>query len=146
MIYGKLSIVGILTDIGNRPPQTWVDGSTDVPLAAMPSDKGPYTYDAVNQLAVFSQSGKDEVDKTTAKTILDSDRVQKALAVVIAAEFKRRRQWDMGMQTAVASASGATPAAVWNDFKARVAALPAAPDIEVSDVVAAVKAAIDAAT
>lgn len=53
-IYGKLSPQGILTDIistgdGSR---IWPDGSTDVLLVAMPAVSGPWTYDAVNKLAV----------------------------------------------------------------------------------------------
>lgn len=53
MIYGKLATTGLLTDIQYvAVPRTWTDGSTDVPLVAMPTFRGPCNYDAVNQVAI----------------------------------------------------------------------------------------------
>lgn len=49
---GKLHSDGSLTDIGNRTPQTYGDGSVDVALAAMPTTFGPWTYDAVGKVTV----------------------------------------------------------------------------------------------
>lgn len=50
-LYGKLNADGSLTDIAYREAVTWPDGA-EVPVAAMPADSGPWTYDAIAQAAV----------------------------------------------------------------------------------------------
>lgn len=52
-LFGKLSPTGVLSDIQNITAlRTWADGSTDVPLATLPTTFDPWTYDAANKLAV----------------------------------------------------------------------------------------------
>lgn len=65
MIHGRLDgVTGQLTDMSYRE-LTYQD---DVPLDAMPSDVfGPWTYDAVNRLAVYAGPTQDELDKATLK-------------------------------------------------------------------------------
>lgn len=70
MIYGKLSPSGELSSIATREPTTWDDGSTDVPLVAMPDGFGPFTYDASNRVAVPPTA--DEVGKRKRKDVVAS--------------------------------------------------------------------------
>lgn len=55
MIIGKL-LNGDLTDIRRGIPVIWGDGGVDVPLIAMPTDAGPWTYDKATQSAVLNAS------------------------------------------------------------------------------------------
>lgn len=54
-LYGKLLATGQLVNVGNRTPLSYTDGSTDVPLAAIPDPTVtplPWGYNAQTQLAI----------------------------------------------------------------------------------------------
>lgn len=140
-LFGKLSPSGDLTNMSSREPQTWPDGSTDVPLAAMPSWFGPCTYDAVRQLPVqkFTQ---DQMDKNTAKSIVTSLSIEgRALRVMARLTLKginELREWDTALKTAVAAATNLV------DLKARIAALPAMSDYTMAQLQTTMATLIDA--
>lgn len=59
MLHGKLHSDGTLTDIANREPRQWPDGGVDVPVAAMPTELGPFEYHEPTKRAVPSvEKGK----------------------------------------------------------------------------------------
>ncbi len=76
MIYGKLATTGVLTDVYQRIPLIWPDGSIDVPLVSMPSGYGPFGYDAAAQTAFNSST----VDNDLSNFVLDT-KVLTALAL-----------------------------------------------------------------
>lgn len=137
MIFAKLNATGYLSDMRSGPQQpggVWLDGSQDVPLAAMPAPAPldtQYTYDAVNQLAVplspTDQASFDTAQERTQATALVGDpqaqlKVLRALMLTAMDEINILREWLTSFKTQVAAASSLA------DLKTRIAGLPDTPD------------------
>lgn len=144
-LFGKLSQTGNLTDLANVPAtRTWQDGSVDVPLSAIPSDFGPWTYDAVNKVAVSSPSLLTSQQRASAVTLATAPEPASKLTRaafysiidVAVSEINLLREWIVAFKVAVAGA--ATLAAL----KTAVANLPDMPDRTTQGAVATVKANI----
>lgn len=71
------------------------------------------------------------------------ERIEFALVNAIRDEFNRHSDVELALFNAVADATGGTPAAVWADFQARVAAIPRVPQRSLADLGTVIKNAID---
>ena len=116
-----------ITDITRRPP-TYAD---DVPLVAMPTSYGPWTYNAGTQMAVDVPAPTVAAEanvaaRATAATLLAdptaSPKLLRAAALVLLDEANNLRQWLAAFKTQVAAATNLA------NLQTRVAALPAMPD------------------
>lgn len=72
MLLGKLHADGTLSDIANREPRQWPDGGTDVPVAAMPTELGPFEYHAQTKRAVPSKEKRKKKDRDRLKDMLNA--------------------------------------------------------------------------